>query len=96
MENRGQTLNESGNSPVGSSAASEMINTDVNDKIMMIMVGILQSAAWLSNVADEPTLAKGLIKAEIIEFELADVRGCKAIAKKHGIDLDKVWKGERF
>ena len=63
---------------------------------MMTIVGILQSAAWLSNVADEPTLAKDLIKAEIIEFALADVQGCKAIAKNQGIDLDKVWKGERF
>lgn len=73
-----------------------MIDKNVNDNIMMTMVGILQSAAWLSNVADEPTLAKDLIKAEIIEFELADVAGCKKIAKEQGIDLDKVWKGERF
>jgi hypothetical protein len=49
---------------------------------MMTMVGILQSAAWLSNVADEPTLAKDLIKG-------------KEVANSQDIDLNKVWKGER-
>lgn len=62
----------------------------------MTMIGILQSASWLSLVADEPTLAKDLIVAEIIDFALADVEGCKSIAKEQGIDLEKVWKGERF
>lgn len=72
-----------------------MVNKNVNNNIIMTIVGILLSAEWLSNVADEPTLAKDLIRSEIIELELADIEGCKVIAKNHGIDLEKVWKGER-
>lgn len=73
-----------------------MIHRSVNENIMAQMVGVLHAAAWLANTADEPTLAKGLIKAEIIQYGLADVAGCKKIAKNSGIDLDKVWKRERF
>jgi hypothetical protein len=71
-------------------------NNNVHNNILFILKGVLYSAYWLSNNMDEPTLVKGLIEAEIIEHGLADLAGCKKLAKEEGIDLDKLWKSERF
>ena len=66
------------------------------EKIICSAIGVLNSAAWLANIADEPTLAKDLIKAELIDLGILSLVDIKYICKDEDIDLSKVFKYESF
>jgi hypothetical protein len=66
------------------------------DKIIYSAIGVLNAAAWLANVADQPTLAKDLIKAELIDLGILSFVDVKQICQKESIDLKKVFKSEVF
>ena len=66
------------------------------DNIVYSAIGVLNAAAWLTNVADEPTLAKDLIKAEIIDLGILSLVDVKQICRNESIDLSKVFKNENF
>jgi len=66
------------------------------DKIIYSAIGVLNAAAWLANVADQPTLAKDLIKAELIDLGILSLVDVKQICQQEGIDLKKVFKSEVF
>ena len=73
-----------------------MIDINVNENIEMTMVGILQSACFIAFTLDQPGYARDLIDAEIFDCGLADIKGCKEICKKHGVEMPRnVWK-EKF
>lgn len=66
------------------------------DKIIYSAIGVLNAAAWLANVADEPTLAKDLIKSELIDLGILSLADVKQICRNESIDLTKVFKNENF
>lgn len=66
------------------------------DKIIYSAIGVLNAAAWLANVADQPTIAKDLIKAELIDLGILSLSDVKQICQKESIDLRKVFKREVF
>ena len=66
------------------------------DKIIYSAIGVLNAAAWLANVADEPTLAKDLIKSELIDLGILSLADVRQICQQESIDLTKVFKNENF
>lgn len=66
------------------------------DKLIYSAIGILNAAAWLANVADQPTLAKDLIKAELIDLGILSLADIRQICHKESINLKKVFKSENF
>lgn len=66
------------------------------DKLIYSAIGVLNAAAWLANVADEPTLAKDLIRSELIDLGILSLADVKQICQKESIDLTKVFKNENF
>jgi len=66
------------------------------DKLIYAAIGVLNAAAWLANVADQPTLAKDLIKAELIDLGILSMADVKQICRNESIDLTKVFKNENF
>ena len=66
------------------------------DKLIYSAIGVLNAAAWLANIADEPTLAKDLIKAELIDLGILSMADVKQICRNENIDLTKVFKNENF
>ncbi len=66
------------------------------DKLIYSAIGVLNAAAWIANVADQPTLAKDLIKAELIDLGVLSLVDVKQICQQESIDLRKVLKNENF
>ena len=66
------------------------------DNIIYSAIGVLNAAAWLANIADEPTLAKDLIKSELIDLGILSLADVKQICRNESIDLTKVFKNENF
>lgn len=66
------------------------------DKLIYSAIGVLNAAAWLANVADQPTLAKDLIKSELIDLGILSLVDVKQICRNESIDLTKVFKNENF
>lgn len=66
------------------------------DKLIYSAIGVLNAAAWLANVADQPTLAKDLIKSELIDLGILSLVDVKQICGDESIDLTKVFKNENF
>ena len=66
------------------------------DNIIYSAIGVLNAAAWIANVADQPTLAKDLIKSEIIDLGILRLVDVKQICRNESIDLTKVFKNENF
>jgi len=62
------------------------------NKIDYTLIGYLNSARFLADELDQPTMAKDLLKYEIIEIELATLRKLKKMAHEQNIALSKVWK----
>lgn len=56
------------------------------------LIGYLNSARFLAYELDQPTMAKDLLKYEILEPGLVSLNKIKTIAKNERIELGKVWE----
>ncbi|HAF28298.1 MAG TPA: hypothetical protein DCG75_04540 [Bacteroidales bacterium] len=56
------------------------------------LIGYLNSARFLAYELEQPTMAKDLLKYEVIEPEFCTLKKLKFIAKNEGIELEKVWR----
>lgn len=56
------------------------------------LIGYLNSARFLAYELGQPTMAKDLLKYEVIEPDYCTLKKLKFIAQNEGIELEKVWK----
>lgn len=54
--------------------------------------GMLRAAAYIANKFDEPTMAAGIIKDELIDAGFISLTQAKKMAKDENLNLNKVWK----